>query len=122
MQKNTKSVPDKKVIRLEIKNQLTQSLSHLKELWGEKKFNSKVHEAVKLFTKGLHKHESSKEGDKKDKHAPVKTKAAESRKTGKKEKEEKEMEQKEMAVPEVAAPKKQSPKKSTVKRAVKSAR
>lgn len=117
MQKNTKSTPDKKVLRLEIKNQLTQSLGHLKELWGEKKFNSKVDEAVKLFTKGFHKIESPKETIKKDKKVSVKVKPGTDKKADKKEME------KEDVVPEViAAPKKQAPKKTIKKSPVKNAK
>ncbi|KAA5534537.1 hypothetical protein F0919_07915 [Taibaiella lutea] len=120
MQKNAKNAPDKKVLSLEIKNQLNQSLGHLKELWGEKKFNNKIDEAVKLFTKGFKKPEQpKKESVKKEKKVTVKPMMVTEKKTVKKDEVTKEKEAVAEAIP---APKKQSPQKTVKKSAVKSAK
>ena len=75
MQKPKKTSSNTKDLRLEVQNLLLGALNHLKELWGEKKFNNKVEEAAKLLTKGLKKEEKApKEVIKKDKAAPVKSK------------------------------------------------
>jgi hypothetical protein len=116
MQKSSQNTPDKKALSLEIQNQIAQSLSHLKELWGEKKFNNKVEEAAKLFTKGFKKQEQPKKSVKKEKEMSVKSKATAEKKTVKKE----EKKQKAEIIPEViSAPKKQSPQKAARKSAAK---
>jgi hypothetical protein len=53
MTKTATKTTNKKELRLEIKNQLTQSLSKWKDLLGEKKFNNKIKDAAKSFSKGL---------------------------------------------------------------------
>lgn len=81
-----KKASDTKDLRHEVENLLIGSLNHLKELWGEKKFNNKIEEAAKLLTKGLKKEEKApKEVVKKEKAAPVKTKETKEKKAAKNE-------------------------------------
>ncbi|WP_118974929.1 hypothetical protein [Taibaiella koreensis] len=53
MAKETKAIPEKKILQKEIAYQLENSLGKLKDLLGEKKFNSRINKAVKLFTEGI---------------------------------------------------------------------
>jgi hypothetical protein len=49
----TNKVSQKKQLQLEVTQQLENSLSGLKELLGDKKFNARVKKSVKLLTRGL---------------------------------------------------------------------
>jgi hypothetical protein len=111
MSKTNAALPNKKDVRLEVTNTLTTSLNHLKELWGEKKFNSKIADAAKLLTKGL-----KAEEPKKEKEAPKKEKAI-SKKEATAPKKEKAVPKKEKAAPKkekVVAAKKNAGQKTMV--------
>ena len=111
MQKNKQSTSNTKDLRLEVKNLLMGSLNHLKEFWGEKKFNNKVEEAAKLLTKGLKKIEKVEKADQKATKAVAKTKTVEDKKTIKKE-----MKSSDDIKPEVISKPKKSAAKKTAKK------
>ncbi|MFT4095454.1 MAG: hypothetical protein QM640_17635 [Niabella sp.] len=71
MAKSTKDQSTKKVIRQEIIVQLENALSNLRDLLGEKKFNSRIRKASKLLTENVEKFAKAK---KTAKHAPQKKK------------------------------------------------
>jgi len=73
----TVAASGKKGLRLEIQNQLNQSLTHLKEILGEKKFSNKIKEAARLLAKGVKLEDTSKKAAKEEKKANSKNKAVE---------------------------------------------
>ena len=72
-----KPISRKKEIHLQLVAQLSSSLAGLKDILGEKKFNSRVRKAARLLSAGIKEKTSKKRKPTPDKQTPKRTEPTE---------------------------------------------